>query len=114
MSNFKLPKLSLPKFLSKTVLLVALAVLVVLGLIAYGAVRQVQAERVEQATAQRTAANRKAQAAATADYITKLQLENKALAAKATERELACSELRRLDANRAITLAVTVPAYCLK
>lgn len=85
-----------------------------LGLLAFGAVRSVQADRAQAAAEQQASANRKAQAKATADYIDKLQGENKALSAKATEKDLACSELRKLDANRTITAAVTVPAYCLQ
>jgi predicted negative regulator of RcsB-dependent stress response len=108
------PKLSLPKFVNKTVLLVSLAVLVVLGLVAYGAVRQVQATKAAEVSAQQAAADRKAQAAEVQAKIATLETQNKALESSKLERDLACSELKRLDANRAITLAVTVPAYCLK
>jgi Tfp pilus assembly protein PilN len=96
----------------KTILLAAAGALIVIALIGFGAVRNVQATRAEEAVSAQAAANRKAQAAQVQATIDRLTAENKALSAKAQVGDQACAELRKLDANKAITLAVTVPAYC--
>jgi cell division protein FtsB len=111
-----IPKLKLPniKFLNKQVVLVTIAVLVIFGLVGYGAVRQVQAQKADEVSAARAAEVRKAQQAAVTAKIASLESQNKALEGSKLERDLACSELRRLDTVRAITASVVVPAYCLR
>lgn len=106
----KLPNIKLPK----TALLVSSAVAVVLGLTAYGMVRNVQAQRVEAAQASQAAEKQRAQSEAVRQHIAVLEADNKTLTAATSEKLQACAELRRLDAIRAITAQVTVPAYCLK
>jgi len=62
MKKLHIPAITLPKYLNKTVILVAVAALVVLSLIVFGVVRSVQAERVANIQATESRLQREAEA----------------------------------------------------
>lgn len=104
----KTPSLKLPR-ISKKVILVSLGTLLVLGLIAYGAIRNIEAQnaRTEQQAldAKQTAAR---QAAATAQWNSLSSQDQR----HATTAKEACDELKTLQANKTIAKLVVVPELC--
>jgi cell division protein FtsL len=112
MTKLHLPKL--PKFLNKTVVYVSVGVIVLLALTAFGAVEKVRDDRSVAAHNAVVARDAEAKQKALNNELTSLQAENKDLKGQAQVGFLACTELKRLDAIRAITASVTVPAYCPK
>jgi cytochrome c-type biogenesis protein CcmH/NrfG len=104
------PKLSLPKFVNKTVLLVSLAVLVVLGLVAYGAVRQVQATKAQEVADARAADNRKKQAELVEQRINSLEVQVSQYKAADSDAIAICSWVDSQVAAR----RVVAPPLCSK
>jgi multidrug resistance efflux pump len=107
-----LPKLHVPKFINRKNLLIAAGVLLVVAVIAYGAVRQVQADRIQATKDAQVQQDIEKQAKANKAYVQ--SLEAQVTAAKQTSDKLAatCSYVKTLDAVPAITSRVTVPAVC--
>lgn len=113
MKTLSLPKLPNIK-VSSTVLLVTAGVLIILAIVCLGAVQKVKDDRAEAAATAQAEADRKAKEAAKDRKIAVLESQVKQLQAADTVARVGCAEFRRLDAIRAITNSVTVPAYCVK
>lgn len=104
-----LPKITLA-YINRKVLYITAGVLLVAGLLAYGIVREVQAEQAASAKASYEAEQRHKQAQATTLYIKAVEAQ------RDTEKQsktAVCAYVKQLDGNRLITRSVDVPAACL-
>lgn len=103
--------LTLPKLrINKTFLLVTLGVVIFLSIVAYGAVRSVQASAVQAADTSRVEREAAAKAEANKKYVASLEEQ---IGVDKAELDTVCKYVKTLDATPAITRSVTVPVNCL-
>jgi hypothetical protein len=107
-----LPKLTVPKFINRKNLLIAAGVLLVVAVIAYGAVRQVQADRIQATKDAQVQQDIEKQAKANKAYVQSLEAQVVAGQKATADKQAVCQYVQTLDAIPAITARVVVPATC--
>lgn len=101
-----------PKFINTKVLLVALAVLVIVGFVIAGVVAQVRADRADAAQAVATAQAEAEKQQAVQSRIASLEAQVAGQSKLAADKQAVCLYVAQLDAIAAITARVTVPVQC--
>lgn len=108
MKKLHIPAITLPKVLNQTVILVAVAALVVLGLIVFGVVRSVEAERVADVAATESRLQREAESKELVALRAEVDKLNKANMFQAAKSESICQWVRGVVPK----YRIVVPPLC--